>query len=94
MRRDFGVSQWEEAWGFRDASIDAARFVPVSPHFFFHGPPFFTAPLDFELLLFRLVDVAALKLLPGSFSQPHPVFMGQKAGSLALPSVWSPPSPY
>lgn len=67
MRRDFGVSQWEEAWGFRDASIDAARFVPVSPHFFFHGPPFFTAPLDFELLLFRLVDAAALKLLPCCF---------------------------
>lgn len=24
----------EEAWGFRDASVDAARFAPVSPIFF------------------------------------------------------------
>ena len=31
----------EEAWGFRDASVDAARFVPLFSPFFFSRTYFF-----------------------------------------------------
>ena len=86
----------EEVWGFRDASVDAARFVPVFPYCF-NEPLFSTTPLNFELLMFRLVNVAAFNLLPCCFffvfealaSFLHPVFVDQKAGSLALANVWS-----
>lgn len=86
----------EKRGGFRDAPVDAARFVPVFPPFFFQGPSCFHGSFELELLVSRLVDAAVLKLLPFCFfcvlkilGSCIPCLWSQKSGSLASTGVWS-----